>query len=126
MRTNRHGWRELTGWKHGRNRALNQIRDREPAFTGWVSGFYADRVEQAFQYRDTLREVGHIPAKAAVDGASRRWQLMIGAVTEGKPAALNTDAVQLCRVLLRDGLVVINTVYHILFKHCQSHGLPPW
>ena len=126
VRTNRHGWRELTGWKHGRNRALNQIRDHEPAFTGWVSGFYADRAEQAFQYRDTLREVGHIPARAAVDGASRRWQLLVGAVSEDKPIELNTDAVQLCRVLMRDGLVVINTVYHILFKHCQSHGLPPW
>ena len=120
------GWRALTAWKHGQNRALRRLREKEPALSAWVTGFHAEHLEEAYRYLDSLGGIGYIPARAAVDAPSRRWRLWVGPAVGTQPVELATDAVQLCRVLMRDGLTVINTIYHILYRRSQDHGLPPW
>ena len=120
------GWRALTAWKHGQNRALRRLREKEPALLAWVTGFYVEHLAEAYRYLDSLQGIGYIPARATVDTPSRRWRLWTGPAVGEQPIELAADAMQLCRVLMRDGLTVINTTYHILYRHYQTHGLPPW
>ncbi|MBI2885890.1 MAG: hypothetical protein HYY02_01640 [Chloroflexi bacterium] len=119
-------WRQLTAVRRGPNRLLRPLREREPALFAWLSGFHKADVDTAFAYLDTFHQVGHFPARATVERESRRWRLWIGAAAGDGPVELSTDAVQLCRVLMRDGLTVVNTTYHILYRHWQQHGPPPW
>jgi hypothetical protein len=119
-------WRTLTPWKGGRNRVLRRLRDKDPALSAWLSGFHAAELAVAFSYQGTLQQLGYIPAKAAIDSPSRRWRLRIRAAGGGTSTELSTDAMHLCRTLMKDGLTAINATYHILYRHYQEHGLPPW
>ena len=106
--------------------ASHLLQDKEPALAAWMSGLHAGGLAPAFQYRDILDRLGYIPARAAVDNNRTEWRLWIVAPVAGEPQPLTTDGAQLCRVLLRDGLVVLNGAYHILYRHYQDHGPPPW
>lgn len=98
--------------------AAAPVGDRDPGLAAWLSGLHASALAPAFTYREALTHFGHIPAR--FDDAERR----LWVASEEGP--LDTDAVQLCYLLLRNGLAVINGAYFLLLRSCEENGLPPW
>lgn len=115
-------WRALR-----RPRALTRLRRRMPAMAAWVEGATATPLGRAFDLRDWFDVAGFIPMTAEATEGGRRWRAWVpGAGTTGSGGAVDTDALQFQRVLLREGCAVFNGVYHMLSQRVLHEGPPPW
>jgi hypothetical protein len=85
-----------------------------PALNAWLTGLHASALDVAFEYQGNS-----LPSRLE-DG--RHPRLWIGT----SPGGEHIDAVQLCRVLMRDGLAFMNATYALLLTTLQERGLPPW
>jgi len=97
--------------------APGPIAERDPTLSAWLTGIHASFFAPAFAYRETFTHLGDIPAR--FDETERRLRVT------SQEGPLDTDAVQLCYLLMRNGLAVINGGYFLLLRRCEA-GLPPW